>query len=122
MAYTLASANANNVGVAGISVPPGGVSVDYLTPDVLLAKANGLITINPDPATNEPAGGTLTVAAGTPSTTTTTDVGGSFVQATLNNQIATLATLLNKAVLSVNALQTQVRAHEARLDSITRGV
>lgn len=40
--------------------------------------------------------GNLTIAAGTASTTTTTDVGGSFNQTTLNNQIATLATVLNK--------------------------
>lgn len=39
--------------------------------------------------------GALTVAAGTPSTTTTADVGATFSQSTLNNQIATLATKIN---------------------------
>lgn len=39
--------------------------------------------------------GALTVAAGTASLTTTTDVGAAFNQTTLNNQIATLAAKIN---------------------------
>lgn len=50
---------------------------------------------NVTPITRQTRPGQLTVAAGTPSTTTTVDVGAAFSQTVLNNQIATLATKLN---------------------------
>jgi len=122
MSYAVSSASANNVGIAGFNITPAGITVDYLDQQLLLAKAAGLINISPDPAVNEPPTVALTSGAGTPSTTTTVDVGGAFAQATLNNNFATLVTLINKLVNSVNNLQAQVRAHELRIDPITRVV
>jgi hypothetical protein len=120
MPYTVSNLTSGNVSLGPTVVVPGGsVDVDFLSKFVIDALGAGYVSVTPAVTTAEPTPAALTIAVGTPSTTTTTDVGAAFNQTTLNNQIATLATLLNKCATSLAALQTQVRAQEARLDRIT---
>jgi hypothetical protein len=113
--YTLTNLVAGQLNIGKIHLHRGGTKdIDYMSAEVVTAITAGLVLCTPAHTVSEPVQSDLTIATGTPAAGTV-DVGASFNQGTLNNVIATLATIINKQNKSLLALQTQVRAMESRL-------
>jgi len=91
--YTVTNNLATNFAAGHLSLSVGqSVNVTYLDNDLLNAYSSGNISISPTPPL---AGNSALTMVGTPSTTAIADVSGSFVQATLNNNFATLTAQIN---------------------------